>query len=364
MKISKFILCVLLSASLVLSQTAFGLDDDVAEKFPSTGDSQDIKDARAIQKALRADDEPTTNPLQRVWNMIPSEVMQRFEWDLYLDVQQGYDNNVNLDSQRLADGFSQIVANAQTIYKLTDKIYVNAGTDVFNMIYYNQKNENIFDVAPYVGFDVEFTRDLIWYNKATYDFFWYPNSKEDTVVEIRAETSIRQYLMSNTYHQLTFEYTNRWYPDRKIFTVDGRKGNNDRRDERYKGKYRIATFYSKFVFRLDNEFYYNDSDDMFQDYYDYWVYRVRPSLLYFITDKFYIDTGLIYKYTDHDDRRSTANSMRTVKENLFIFSASAFYDLTKNVTMQFTYSYSENVSNEPIEQYSGSIVTGGFYYSF
>lgn len=363
-RIPKILLCVLLGTVLVASPV-FSLDDDVSEKFPSTGDAQDIQDARAVEKGEREEEGPQSmNPVQRVWSMIPSSVLQRFDWDLYVDVQQGYDNNVGLDSRRLSDGFSQIVANTQTTYALTDSIHLNGGTDFFNILYYNQNDDNIFDLAPYAGFDVEINRDVVWYNKFTFDWFWYPNYKEDTFVEIRAETSVRHYLLSNTYHQLTFEYTNRWYPDRKIFTVDGRLGNNDRRDERYKGKYRIAMFYPKFIIRLDNEFYYNDSDDMYQDYYDYWVYRVRPGFMYFFTDKFYADASLIYKYTDHDDRRSTANSWRTVKENLFVFNGTLFYDLTSNITMQFSYSYSENVSNEPIEQYSGSIITAGFYYNF
>ena len=104
--------------------------------------------------------------------------------------------------------------------------------------------------------------------------------------------------------------------------------------------------------------------DKFQEYYDYWVYRLRPSIMFFFTEKFYTDLSFIYKHTNYKDRRSTEEAGRIEKDHTYIVNSSWYYDLTDNISLSVTYSYSENVSNDPFQKYSGSIISGGIYYSF
>jgi hypothetical protein len=281
-----------------------------------------------------------------------------------IDIQQGYDNNVDLDSKRHKDGFLQCIANAEIAFPKGGQIKGKAGVDFFGTVYYKYNSNNIFDTMPYVGFDWEIIPGLIWKNQAAIDYFSYPNEKESTFGGIELSSYLRHFLTEDLYHELGYEYIRRWYPDRKASLSDATKGNTEREDKRDKVKYTIGMYFENFLVKVSNELYHNDSNDMYQDYYDYWVYRLRPSVLYFFTDNIYANASFLYKYTPFDDRRSTENIDRKVRDHIYVISTSLYYDITKNLTLGLTYSYTENLSNDPFQEYSGSVMSGGFFYSF
>jgi hypothetical protein len=77
-----------------------------------------------------------------------------------------------------------------------------------------------------------------------------------------------------------------------------------------------------------------------------------------------MDVSLVYRYMRYKDRRSTEDTGRRERDHTYIFNSSLYYDLSDNFTLGVTYSYSENVSNDPFQDYSGSVISGGIYYNF
>lgn len=282
----------------------------------------------------------------------------------FINLQQGYDNNVDLDSKRHKDGFLQSTSNVDITYRQAENLHIKMGMDSFKAVYYNYNRNNLFDMAPYVGFDFEPIPGLISMNRFIFDYFWYPNQKEDTYKGIVLSTYLRQYILDELYHEVGYEYLRRWYPDQKTYLSSGLQSGEDRADDRYRVKYNIGYYANRFMLRLSNEYSKNDSNDSYQDYYDYWLYRVKPSVMFFFTQKLYTDVGIIYKYTHYKDRRSTDDSGKRERDNTYILTSSLYYDITRNLTLGVTYSYSENHSNDPFQKYSGSIVSGGLYYNF
>ena len=219
-------------------------------------------------------------------------------------------------------------------------------------------------MAPFVGFDWEILPGLVSKNRLTYDYFSYPNEKESTYNGLIMSTFLRHFVLDNFYQEIGFESITRWYPDRKIYLSNGRKDNEDRKDDIYRIKYNLGYYSEKFFVRLSNELRRGDSNDMYQDYYDCWIYRLRPSLMYFFTSNLYSDISFIYKYTNYDQRRSTEDINTREREHTYMLNISLYYDINKNVTLGVTYSYSENKSNDPFQKYSGSVISGGVYYNF
>ncbi|MFQ5953179.1 MAG: hypothetical protein ACE5JK_07230, partial [Candidatus Omnitrophota bacterium] len=289
---------------------------------------------------------------------------KKLEVDISFEIQPGYDNNVDLNSKRRKDGFLQSTANAEIDYPLTETMKVEGGVDLFTTIYYIYNVDNIFDVAPYIELDWWITEDYRWQNKIMYDYFSYPNDKASTYSSVQLSTDMRQYLSDSVYHEIEYRYSERWYPDRKATRNDGIRDNADRKDNRNTIKYTIGASSATLYLKLSNELYHNNSNDNFMDYYDYLVYRVRPSITYFFTDNIFANTNFSYKLILYDDRRVRENTERTVRDNTFTWGTSLFYDLTKNIMLGVTYVYTENVSNEPFNKYSGSIASGGVYYTF
>ncbi len=296
-------------------------------------------------------------------NLIPTT---HEDYDIYFsfDAQQGYDNNVELDSNRYKDGFFQGSANLEIGYKKIDKLNLKTGIDLFDVTYYKYNRNNLVDIYPYISSDIEVSENWIWKNQIGIDFFNYPNDKESSFTGTELSTALRNYLSETLYHEAEFEYFLRWYPDNKVTLHDARIGNDDREDARYKVSYVIGKHFEKFSVKLYNEGYFNESNTDFEDYYDYWIYRIKPSIMYFFTDKLYTNLSFTYKYTDYKDRRSSEDSEKHVRDNTYIVSSSFFYDITKEFSVGITYTYSENASDDPLQKYSGSVVSGGIYYSF
>jgi hypothetical protein len=323
----------------------FALEEEITDKYPAAAPPPE-KEYEEERKEFGPD------------------YFKYFDIEASVDVQQGYDNNVDLDPDRHKDGFIQGIGTLEAKYKQFGPLRFKAGVDLFNTTYYKYNANNVLDVAPYIGFDFEMLPGIISRNRCTYDYFCYPNKKENTFSALELMTSLRHFITDDIFHELIYEYNHRWYADRKISLEDARKGDEDRGDDRHKIKHKLRLYFSKFVLKLANELHFSDSNDKYQDYYDYWAYRLRPGVMYFITDKLYTDASLLYKYTHYDNRRSTEDASKRVRNNTYVLNTALYYDLTKNVTFEISYTYTENTSNDPFEKYSGSIVSGGIYYSF
>jgi len=321
------------------------LDETVTDKYPSAGPTP--------QQAERMEKEEYAYGIK-----------DRVSVSGFADIQQGYDNNVDLNSKRHKDGFLQSSASVDVTYEQTDDLKFKAGLDKFSTIYYKYNANNLFDLSPYVGVDYQILPNLVSKNRFIYDYFWYPNYKESTFSGIVLSSYLRHFISRDLYHEIGYEYLKRWYPDQKTYLVNVRKGDDDRIDDRYRVKYNIGYYGRRFYVGLSNEYSWNDSNDTYQDYYDYWTYRVRPTFMYFFTEKIYTDLSLIYKHIHYKDRRSSEDVNKLVRDNTYILSTSLYYDITKALTLGMTYSYSENTSNDPFQKYSGSIVTGGLYCNF
>lgn len=333
---------VLLVASLDI--TAFAVDQEITDKYVSAGTSPEAEELAVKQR------EPG--------------ILDKFKVDGYIDVQQGYDNNVDLNSKRHKDGFLQTSANGEVVFKQNNRSRWRAGADFFSTVYYKYNVNNIFDINPYLGYDYAITPDIIWRNRVGYEYFAYPNQKESSFSGLNLRTTLRHYFLENAYHELTGEYIKRWFPDRKVALHDLRMSRTDRADDRWRLRYNVGVYGEKFFARVSNQVSNNESNDQYQEYYDYWLYRLRPSVMIFITDKLYTDLSLLYRYTKYKDRRNTEDSSEKVYENTYVGTAALYYDITKNVTLELTYSYTDNTSNDPFQRYSGTIITGGLYYSF
>ncbi len=335
--------CVLFIALAFGGVRSFAVDEQITDRYPST--SQPPEKIKEVEEDV---------PFERKLTEITG----------FVDLQQGYDNNVDLNSQRHKDGFLQGTANIDVKYEQADNLKLRAGVDLFEAIYYKHNVNNLLDVSPYAGFDLEITPEIISRNRVMFEYFSYPNKKESTFSGIVLTSYLRHYISRTLYQEVGYEYIRRWYPDKKVALHEAQEGNIDRGDERYRVKYNVGMYSDRFFVRLSNEFARNNSNYTYQEYYDYWYYRVKPSIMYFFTEKLYTAVGVIYKRTKYKDRRSTDDPTKIVIDNTVICDATLYYDITSGMTFGLTYAYSENFSNDPYQQYSGSVVSGGIYYSF
>lgn len=344
-KFSSFILIFILISMFLGVNDTLAIDQVISDQYPSAAQAPEQKlkrEAREYEK----------------WDL------EDVEFHGYVDTQMGYDNNVELDSTKKEDGYSQSSANFEFSYNEIEKLKLMTGTDLFGLMYFNHNRNNLINVSPYVGFDYEITPEIISANRIIYDYFGYPKEKEDTFHGLRLSTELRHYLREDVYHEIVYEYLWRWYPKRKKILTSLAQSNNNMKEGQWRLRHVVGFFGDKIFLRISNQFSANDSNYEFEDYYDWWQYRLRPSIMYFITDSVYLDLAFVYRRIVYKDRIITTSASDKERDNNYLFNASIYYDINESVTMNCTYTYTENTSNDSFQKYSGSTVTGGLSYNF
>ena len=282
-----------------------------------------------------------------------------------VDLQQGYDNNVNLNSKREEDGYSQFFSFVEIALEENEETSLTAGFDVFNITYYKYNKNNILSVMPYIKGSWKIHPEYVIKGSVSLDHFNHPNLKENTYTGIVSEVSLRNIIIEDIYQELGYVNIARWYPHRKTYIPSGQQGGEDRMDTRNIIKYTVGSFvFGRTLLKMAHEFYINDSNDGFQEYYDYGVYKFKPSATFFFTEDLYLNSSFTYKFRDYKDRRSTENIQSVIHENTTVYNTSLYYDITDNLTFGVTYSYRENYPSDPFYKYSGSLISSGLHLIF
>ena len=285
--------------------------------------------------------------------------------DFFAGVIQGFDNNVNLDPERRKDGFLETSLNTEAAYNYTDDIRLEVENYTTDILYYNVNDANLLDFYNRAGLELDLFDDAVVIS-ADYalDYVWFPCDKDGTYYGNYAMVAVKHNISADLYHEVGYKFLY------KSYTHDKTLGSNGTRTDDYRSDFRNSMDYEAGLYIADKvmistnvQFYRNNSNYQYFDYYDYWSFRIRPSLTVNVTDKLYLTGNFSYQRRNYDDRLSSENSEH-VHDNTYSFNLSALYELTKSFTLTTGLSYRENVSNEPLQKYSGTIITAGLYYSF
>ena len=285
--------------------------------------------------------------------------------EFFAGVLQGYDNNVNLDPDRKKDGFLEGSFNTEATYNYTDDIRLTVENYTTYLWYYTVNTANLFDIYNEAGLEMD-----IFDDEATlgidyaFDLVVFPNDKNGTYVGNNFRSYIKHNITPRLYQKLSYKLSAKSFSHDT--TLNGRKEKTDdpRDDLRNGGEYEIGWHANqRLTLKFKCELFRNDSNYTYFDYYDYWSWKIRPSAILMITDKLYTSASFTFQKREYYGRLSTKTQAH-VYDDTYSGNLSVMYDLTKSFTAAVSYSYRENGSNEPLQNYSGSVATAGLYYSF
>jgi len=286
------------------------------------------------------------------------------ELNFFAGILQGFDNNVNLDPTRKKDGFLQISLNTELAYKYTDDIRLTAENDTSNIVYYNTHSANLLDIYNRIGLELDLNDDMFTLGTDyALDFVYFPIDIDGTYIGNEVRAYAKHNITDWLEHRIRYKFLYKSYTRGRAVKADGYQG-KFRRDYRNGLDYQAELYLmDKAILRGNIECYYNKSNYKYFNYYDFWSFRVKPSLIVMFTEKLYANSSFSYQQRLYDARLSSITNEH-VYDNTYTVNVSVLYDLSKSFTVAINYSYRENSSNEPLQKYSGSIVTGGVYYSF
>jgi len=290
---------------------------------------------------------------------------KKYDLSIMAGAMQGYDNNVFLDPRRDKDAYLETSVSVDTGYRYTKDIRMNMDFDIYDITYYNYTDNDMYDMSLNPGFEMDFLDDRLTFQpEYMIDWTWFPHDSNASFYSHKVSLFMKNKVFKKFYQRIGARLEYRNYTGRKTYGPNAVKKSELEVHQRYTGEYEFNfTITKKIRLRQNLQGYRNDSNNQYYDYYDYNAFRSKTTLTVFFTDKLYSITGFTYTRKKYDDRLSTKDDVHQ-KDDLFLFSASVFYDITASFTLNASYSYRENVSNEPLEKYSGSLMSIGLYYVF
>lgn len=289
---------------------------------------------------------------------------KQFDVKPYVSTLFGYDNNVNLNSARKGDLLAEELFGLDMIFKLAKDLKVRFNYIFTNIGYFEIKDSDLQDhfielsveknigskwtLKPHIGFDgVMFFHDTI-----------------SSYLENNVGLKIKYKITDKLYNSLDYSYVYRNYYKRNIGDYYNVRQNKNRDDDRNVLEYEIGSFHLKnTLLKFKYRYYFNHSNYNYLSYYDYNDRQIYVSAVHLFTDKL---TGFAsFAYEMRDYRTRTVPDINVAQEdNIYKTTAAFFYDMTKNISLNLTYSWRENDSNDPAEKYAGFIITSGLTYTF
>jgi hypothetical protein len=318
----------------------------------------DIKEEQTTEKYLGKSEEKAYKKVEAV------KEGQRYRTKLLAAAIQGYDNNVFLDPRRAQDTFSEAIVDAGVSYPLSGRWDVTGGISAHNITYWKETDANLTDVDLKFGFDGKLPGGMTLTAYNDVELVEYQANADGNYLGDKVGLVLKQKLPNNFFHSFNYEYFYRHYSDMRTLDASGMISDRKRQDSRNTVYYDLGVYLKKTMFKVFGEYYYNDSNDNFLDYYDYQSLRLGSSMIYLLTGKMSASFSYYRQFRNYSGRTIPGDATQAEKDRTWVSSASLFYDIYKNATLGLSYSYRQNLSNNPTQKYSGSITSLGLYCRF
>ena len=289
--------------------------------------------------------------------------------------QVGYDNNSYLNAERKGSLFAIESLDLNYPYQVCDNTKLRLSYGIFNVNYFSAADENMLEQDAGAGLDFQLAPGTTLETDYNFEYDYYANNQslrydtdEDSATNAshKGRAGLKQVINDFVTLRGGFSVTDKGFEDRKIREADGHIMPEDQRsDMRYTPDAEIILKVSKRIV-LKGGFNYirNESNYVYQDYYDYEAYKFYTKANLKLTSKLTASLKLSYERRDYDSRPLIDDSTVFQRDDIYVGSASLYYKLTRDLSLGAVYAYRQKNSNEPSQSYSGSISTLGLYFTF
>lgn len=280
----------------------------------------------------------------------------------------GYDNNTHLNSAREGDAFGQTFIKASFRSPLSVKTDVLLDYEMMNLAYAGERDLDLtrngvrfggeHKMSPAFTFSAGYSLDSVAY--------WHAKNSDprDDYLENGLDFKLRQQLSNKLFHSLSYNIVLRNYLDRYTRTDSAANTDKERADWRNVLGYEIGRYFQKDLLRLNAQYTNNNANDTYLNYYDYDAYKLGGSLTHLFNKTLSGFLSYSWQYRDYRSRSLIDDPLRTQADKTSLATAALFYTMSKSLSFGLNYTYRQNSSNEPIDRYSGSLISLSTYYKF
>ncbi|NQT95603.1 MAG: hypothetical protein HQ572_04055 [Candidatus Omnitrophica bacterium] len=287
-----------------------------------------------------------------------SSLPEKLNTQFSIGALEGYDNNAFLNSSKKGDIFDQAFGDIVIRYMLTDNLNIKAIYDFMSITYHEQTSLSMLDNDIAGGFEYYIGENIKVEAGYDIDFIHYINNEESDLQTDGPFGGIRLYFDKGSYIGSKYRYKLYDYDERNIRLSGNRPSDTVREDHRHQiiGEAQISR--EKLSIKAKNTFNINDSNDEHMDYYDYWSNKIMGYITYNVDDKVFIMLNGGYQRKEYESREITTSTAEQ-EDDLMILGGGIYYQVSQKFYVNANYTYRQNYSNDPFQEYSGSVGTVG-----
>ena len=279
-------------------------------------------------------------------------------------VTMGYDNNAFLDTRRRGDVYNQEYVRTSFVSPLSNVTEFSFDYELMNLAYFNEGKLNLVRNGIHTGLEHRIDKNITVSGGYGLDIIEYIKTGVDDFVEQAIDLKVKQELPQKMFHSLRYDGSYRNYAKRFNRSDNGVVGGKKRDDVRNTFNYEIGKFLDKDMLKLNFEYYNNNSDEKYLNYYDFDSYKYGVSLTHLFTDKLFGYFSAARQYRYYRTRTLVADAGAKQEDKTYLLTAAMFYSVNKSLSFGLNYTFRQNKSNEPVERYSGSLLSLSTYYRF
>jgi hypothetical protein len=325
----------------LIAGTAFADDEDTRDKHKITKGTLGEKQAESV-----------------------SSFTDKLSYNAYMGALEGYDNNVYLDPSRKGDIFDQVMADIVLRYRVNNKLDIKTRYDFTSITYHRFTDVSMLDNQVSAGLEYYPFNRLKAEAGYIIDFIDYFKSKDSDYMMDGPYAGIRYYINRKAFIGTMYQYSEYDYSSRKTRDNSAVETDITRKDKRNSLTAEIGSYLGKLFVKIKNTYFWNDSNDQYLDFYDYNSERINLYAAYPVTDKVSAILSGGYQRKDFKNRTTIKDPGKKENDNIMMLGAGFSYSIMPSCSVSFNYSYRQNYSNDPVQEYSGSIGTIGLNLSF
>ena len=193
----------------------------------------------------------------------------------------------------------------------------------------------------------------MWRVDSGFDFniTWYPKSGPSNYEELKPYIGVRQNLWGRWFHSARYEWFVRRYKSKRARDGAGAETLSNREDTRHRLRYELGTTWLDALLKVKQEWYFHDSNDARQDFYDAQDYKVTASVNRPLTEKLSTNASYSFERKNYKHRQVGGITAEARYDDTQTWTISGTYDFNKTWSLNPSFSYKFLGSNDPTGEY-------------
>ena len=283
------------------------------------------------------------------------QAAKRLKFSGEVSQETGYETNPSNSSSRKGDTYFQESASLSLSKKLTPTLdWSSSYSGSYDK--YLEFGELDYTDHTWTASKLKWQPGKMWRVEGWTDleYNFYPAALDSSYRNWKAAGRIRQNLFESWYHQVQYEYFIRDYTNKKARDGAGNNTLSYRADTRHRIRYKVGTTVRKALLSWENEYYWHDSNDAKNDFYDAQVWKTTGSVSGNLTKKLYLSGSFTFERKNYNHRTVTGISPEARYDDKYTLSSSASYDLNETWKVAYAFTFDTLNSNDPTGEYANA----------